>query len=145
MSEFVLETVKLIKNYEMDAGKVYALSGVNLQVRRGDFVAIMGPSGSGKTTLLNLIGCLDKPTSGNIILDGIDVTGMPEGSLYKIRREKIGFIFQSFNLIQNLSAVENVELPMECLKQPKKRRRKKARELLRLVELQKRESTGQLN
>lgn len=138
MGELVLETVKLRKTYETNAGKVYALSGVDLQARRGDFVAIMGPSGSGKTTLLNLIGCLDKPTSGKVILDGVDITDMPEGSLHEIRREKIGFVFQSFNLIQNLSALENVELPMESLGVLKKRRRKRARNLLHLVGLQKR-------
>jgi putative ABC transport system ATP-binding protein len=119
--------------------KVKALQRANLEVMPGEFIAITGPSGSGKTTLLSLVGCLDKPTEGKIILDGVDVTNIPEASLYKIRREKIGFIFQSFNLIENLSAIENVELPMEFSIKSGKQRSKKARELLDLVGLQERE------
>ena len=139
MNNPILDITGLSKIYKMSEHKIKALSKAYLQVMKGEFVVIMGPSGSGKTTLLTLVGCLDKPTSGKILLDGADVTNIPEVSLYRIRREKIGFIFQSFNLIGSLSAVENVELPMECLIRSGKQRREKARELLRLVELQERE------
>ena len=139
MNSPILDIRGLSKIYEMSEHKIKALSEVHVQVMKGDFIAVMGPSGSGKTTLLALVGCLDKPSRGKIILDGIDVTKISEASLYRIRREKIGFIFQSFNLIGSLSAVENVELPMECLIRSAKQRREKARELLRLVGLQERE------
>lgn len=139
MSEVVLKTEKLFKTYEMGKRKVPALYDLNLQVNRGEFVAIMGPSGSGKTTLLNVLGCLDKPTSGKMILDQVDVTDLPERQLYKIRRNKIGFIFQTFNLLPYLNAVENVELPMEYGKRSKSQRRQEARRLLDLVGLAGRE------
>jgi len=139
MSEAVLRTEKLFKTYEMGKRKIPALYDLNLQVNRGEFVAIMGPSGSGKTTLLNVLGCLDKPTSGKVILDDVDAANLPERELYKIRRDKIGFVFQTFNLLPYLNAAENVELPMENTKKTKSERRKKARELLRLVGLEGRE------
>ena len=139
MSEVVLRTEKLFKTYEMGKRKVPALYDLNLQVNRGEFVAIMGPSGSGKTTLLNVLGCLDKPTSGKVILDDVDAANLPERELYKIRRDKIGFVFQTFNLLPYLNAAENVELPMENTKKTKSERRKKAQELLRLVGLEGRE------
>jgi putative ABC transport system ATP-binding protein len=139
MSEAVLRTEKLFKTYEMGKRKIPALYDLNLQVNRGEFVAIMGPSGSGKTTLLNVLGCLDKPTSGKVILDDVDAANLPERELYKIRRDKIGFVFQTFNLLPYLNAAENVELPMENTKKTKSERRKKARELLKLVGLEGRE------
>jgi putative ABC transport system ATP-binding protein len=139
MSEAVLRTEKLFKTYEMGKRKIPALYDLNLQVNRGEFVAIMGPSGSGKTTLLNVLGCLDKPTSGKVVLDDVDAANLPERELYKIRRDKIGFVFQTFNLLPYLNAAENVELPMENTKKTKSERRKKARELLRLVGLEGRE------
>lgn len=139
MSEFILKTEKLTKVYAMGKRKIPALSGVDLQVNKGEFVAIMGPSGSGKTTLLNVLGCLDTPTGGTMILNGIDVTKLPEKKLYRIRRDEIGFIFQTFNLLPYLNAVENVELPMECTKKSKGERRKSARELLEKVGLSGRE------
>lgn len=135
MNEVILKTVNLTKVYERGGKKIHALSDVNLQINRGDYVAIMGPSGSGKTTLLNILGCLDKPTSGSMIIDGTDVTKLDEKELSEIRRNKIGFVFQAFNLIPILSAIENVELPMECAKIPKDKRRKRARQLLNLVGL----------
>jgi putative ABC transport system ATP-binding protein len=123
----------------MGKREVKALSDVNLEVKKGEFIAIMGPSGSGKTTLLNVLGCLDKPTSGKVILDEVDVEKLPEKELYKIRRDKIGFIFQTFNLLPYLNAIENVELPMECTKKSGSERKKRARELLGLVGLAGRE------
>lgn len=135
MSEAVLKTEKLFKTYEMGKRKVPALYDLNIQVNKGEFVAIMGPSGSGKTTLLNVLGCLDKPTSGKMILDQIDVTDLPERQLYKIRRNKIGFVFQTFNLLPYLNAAENVELPMEYGKRSRSERRKEAGRLLDLVGL----------
>ncbi len=137
----IVKTKGLSKTFEIGGSKVHSLSGVSLEVKKGEFVTIMGPSGSGKTTLLTLIGCLDKPTKGKIHLGrkGIDVTNMPDSSLYKIRRNNLGFIFQSFNLIPSLSAIENVELPMEGVVKSGKERKDRARELLRLVEIPDRE------
>jgi putative ABC transport system ATP-binding protein len=139
MSEAVLKLENLSKSYTLGKRAVQALSAVNLQVNRGDFVAVMGPSGSGKTTLLNLLGCLDKPSGGRIMLEGVDVANLPENELYKIRRKKIGFIFQTFNLLPYLNARENVELPMEGDGTSKNERSKKARELLQMVNLSGRE------
>jgi putative ABC transport system ATP-binding protein len=135
MSEVILKTEGLSKTYTMNKRKIPALSNVNLQVNKGEFVAIMGPSGSGKTTLLNVLGCLDKPTSGKIVLDKVDVGKLPDKQLCNIRRDKIGFIFQTFNLLPYMNAAENVELPMECTKKSKTERREKARKLLELVGL----------
>jgi ABC-type lipoprotein export system ATPase subunit len=139
MSELVLETEKLNKIYKLGGRIVRALSDINLRVERGDFVSIMGPSGSGKTTLLNVLGCLDRPTSGKVILDGVNVATLPEKELYKIRRYKVGFVFQTFNLLPYLSALENVELPMEGTGKSKREMRERARELLKLVGLAERE------
>jgi putative ABC transport system ATP-binding protein len=139
MSEAVLKLENLSKTYSLGKRNVQALSNLNLQVNKGEFVAIMGPSGSGKTTLLNVLGCLDKPTGGRVLLDDVDVTKLPEKELYKIRRGKIGFIFQTFNLLPYLNAQENVELPMEGTKIPKNERRQRASEFLRMVGLSGRE------
>jgi putative ABC transport system ATP-binding protein len=136
MSEYVVEAKDVTKVYEAGEIKVTALSDVNLQVERGEFISIMGPSGSGKTTLLSILGCLDKPTSGQVIIDGLDVATMREAELPKIRAEKIGFVFQTFNLIPTLSALENVELPMERGKILKSERRSRALELLKSVGLE---------
>jgi len=136
MSSYVLEAENLVKFYEMGGNRIGALSGVTLRVERSELVSVMGPSGCGKTTLLNMLGCLDKPTSGKVILDGVDVTDMRESDLPKVRAEKVGFIFQTFNLLPTLTAIENVELPMECGKVPKDKRRKGALELLKLVGLE---------
>ncbi len=120
--------------------EVPALSNLNLTVNAGEFIAIMGPSGSGKTTLLNVIGCIDKPTNGQVLLDGIDVGRMPESQLYKIRRDKMGFVFQTFNLLPYLNARENVELPMEGRIKSKNERKQKASNLLQLVGISGREN-----
>jgi putative ABC transport system ATP-binding protein len=140
MSELVLKTERLDKVFELGKRKIRALSDVNLQVRKGDFISIMGPSGSGKTTLLNMLGCLDRPTLGKVILDDVDVTKVPEKNLYKIRKHKIGFVFQTFNLMPYLNAIENVELPMEVTKKSKDEKRKRASELLNTVGLSGRET-----
>jgi putative ABC transport system ATP-binding protein len=139
MSELVLKTEKMDKVYKLGGRQVRALSDVNLQVKKGDFISIMGPSGCGKTTLLNMLGCLDKPTYGKVILDGVDITKFPEKNLYKIRKYKVGFVFQTFNLLPYLNAIENVELAMEGTKKSKDEKRKRARELLKMVGLSERE------
>ncbi len=139
MSDVVLETENLEKVYTLGRRKINALSDVSLRVNKGDFISIMGPSGSGKTTLLNMLGCLDKPTNGKVILDGVNVTKVSEKSLCKFRKYKIGFVFQTFNLMPYLSAIENVELPMEGTKKSKSERRKRAHELLEIVGLSARE------
>ena len=135
----VLETEKVDKVYKVGGRQVRALSDVNLRVNKGDFISIMGPSGSGKTTLLNVLGCLDKPTDGKVVLDAVDITKVPERGLYKIRKYKVGFVFQTFNLMPYLSAIENVELAMEGTKKSKDEKRKRARELLKMVGLSERE------
>ena len=127
MSEQILYIKNLSRTFKAGKHKVHALKNINLSINKGEFVAIMGPSGSGKTTLLNLLGCLDKPTTGNLILDGIDITKLNESDLSKIRRDKIGFIFQNANLMPILNALENVELPMECNGTPKDARLKRAK------------------
>lgn len=139
MSKPVLQIEKLSKSYSLGKRNVPALSNLSLTVNAGEFVAIMGPSGSGKTTLLNVIGCIDKPTSGQVLLDGIDVSKLPENQLYKIRRDKMGFVFQTFNLLPYLNARENVELPMEGRIKSKSERKKRASELLTMVGLSGRE------
>ena len=139
MSEAVLKLENLSRTYTLGKRNVQALHDVNLQVNRGEFVSIMGPSGSGKTTLLNVLGCLDKPTGGRVLLDDADITKLPEKELYKIRRSKIGFVFQTFNLLPYLNARENVELPMECVGKPKSERSSRAKELLQTVNLSGRE------
>jgi len=123
------------KVYDAGPNRVQALKGIDLSIARGTLVSIMGSSGCGKTTLLNIAGCLDTPTSGTVILDGIDLTKVPRGDLPRIRAEKIGFIFQTFNLMPMLTVLENVELPMERGTRPKKERRSTALQLLEQVGL----------
>lgn len=112
MNNTLIEITGLTKVYGEGDAEVHALAGVDVQVRRGEFVAIMGPSGSGKSTLMNIVGCLDRPTAGQYVLDGRDVSKMSKDELAEIRNEKLGFIFQSFNLLPRLSALSNVMLPM---------------------------------
>jgi len=135
----ILSMQKVEKVFTKKTGRpVKALSRVNLTVRQGDFVAVKGPSGSGKTTLLNVLGLLDKPSTGKVVVDGIDVSRMNERELCDVRAGKIGFVFQSFNLLPILNAVENVELPMELFGSSAEVRRKRAKNLLKLVGLKKR-------
>ena len=112
MSEALIEVRDLMKVYGTGDATVYALNGVDLGVERGEFAAIMGPSGSGKSTLMNILGCLDRPTSGEYWLDGRDVSKLGKNELAEVRNQKLGFIFQSFNLLARLSSLENVMLPM---------------------------------
>jgi putative ABC transport system ATP-binding protein len=120
--------------------EVKALQGIDLKIKKGEFVAIMGSSGSGKSTLLNCISCLDIPTKGKIFIDGKDISKLGENRLAYIRREKIGFVFQTFNLIPSLTAMQNVELPMVFKGTDKTTRIKCAEQLLKEVGLEKRES-----
>jgi putative ABC transport system ATP-binding protein len=108
----VIETTQLVKTYVTGSTEVHALKGIDLAVEKGEFIAIMGTSGSGKSTLMNLLGCLDTPTSGSYLIDGVRVDGLDRNALAALRNEKIGFVFQGFNLLPRTSAVENVELPM---------------------------------
>ena len=119
-----------------EENRVVALKDVSLSIRKGDFVAVMGPSGSGKSTCMNIIGCLDVPTKGKIFLDKHDTSELSESDLAQIRGRKIGFIFQQFNLIPNLTARENIILPMIFQELEEEERQEKADELLKLVELQ---------
>ena len=138
MSEIALKTEKLYKEFKLGGRKIQALKDVNLKIEKGDFISIMGPSGSGKTTLLNMLGCLDKPTDGKVILDGVDITKVKESNLHKTRKHRIGFVFQTFNLMPWLSALENVELPMEGTGKSKQEIRTRANKLLDMVGLSER-------
>jgi len=134
MSVLVVEAVNLKKTYMLGKVPVEALRGVNLKVEKGDFLSILGPSGSGKSTLLNLIGALDKPTDGKLLIDGVDVSTLNDNQLTDIRR-KIGFVFQFFNLIPRFTALENVELALSIADVSKAEKTKRATELLQTVGL----------
>src|SRR6187455_942412 len=128
----------LAKDYKRGVETVHVLEKLDLDIREGDFLALMGPSGSGKSTLLNLIGGLDRPTSGTITLDGQRLDGLADDGLTAVRRDKLGFIFQFFNLLPSLSCVENVALPLHLRGWPRKKIQDRARELLDLVKLSQR-------
>ena len=138
MSKQTLVIENLSRTFKAGKHKVHALKNTNLTINKGDFVAIMGPSGSGKTTLLNILGCLDKSSTGKVIFDGVDISKLNENELSNIRRDKIGFIFQDANLMPILNAIENVGLPMECNGTSKEEMIKRAKYLLKLVSLQER-------
>jgi putative ABC transport system ATP-binding protein len=134
MSDCVIEANDLTKVYKMGEVEVHALRGVSLQIQKGEVVSIMGPSGSGKSTLMNIIGCLDRPTSGEYILDGEHVSTLNDDQLASIRNRKVGFVFQSFNLLSRTTALLNVELPMRYAGYGRNRK-EKAREALGAVGL----------
>ena len=135
----LIETSKLQKIYVLGDSEVRALDDISVNINPGEFVAVMGPSGSGKSTFMNVIGCLDEPTSGKYLLDGIDVSKMDRDELAQIRNEKIGFVFQGFNLLSRTSALENVEVPMLYNNTPPKERGDKARQALKALGLEGRE------
>jgi len=132
----IIRTIGLAREYTMGAETVRALRGVDLEVARNDYVAIMGPSGSGKSTMMNLIGCLDTPTAGQYWLNGVEVSQMSEDELARVRNREIGFVFQTFNLLPRATAQHNVELPLVYSGVPSRERKERAAEALRSVGLQ---------
>jgi putative ABC transport system ATP-binding protein len=133
--QWIITTIDLWKIYKSGKIEYPALRGINMKIRKGEFIAIVGPSGSGKSTLLNLLGALDRPTKGKVIIDGIDISKLKSNELAELRNKKLGFIFQTFNLIPYMSALDNVEVPMIASGIPPKERKERARKLLELVGL----------
>jgi putative ABC transport system ATP-binding protein len=131
----IITLSKLVKTYYIEKVMIPALKGISLQIEKNEYVAIMGPSGSGKSTLMNLIGCLDTPTSGEYILNGQDVSRLDDNNLAEIRNKEIGFVFQTFNLMPRMSALENVALPMIYNGKSRTYREDRAKELLKAVGL----------
>ena len=136
----VIRVERFSKNYYLGRTAVPALRGVNLDVQQGEFVALMGPSGSGKSTFMNLLGCLDRPTGGSYLLDGVPVSKMNSNQLADIRNQKIGFVFQSFNLLSWMTALDNVELPLVYSGVARAERRQRAQHALSMVGLKSRAS-----
>lgn len=134
----LIEVRDMYKIYNPGENEVRALDGISLQIDKGEFVAIIGHSGSGKSTLMNMLGCLDIPSYGSYFLDGRDVSTLSDNQLSDIRNQKIGFIFQGFNLIQNLDALGNVELPLIYRKLPREKRKSLSKDALRMVGLENR-------
>ncbi|MEM2759911.1 MAG: ABC transporter ATP-binding protein [Nitrososphaerales archaeon] len=134
--DIVLQTENLTKVFNSSAVKVVALRNVSITIRRGEFVTIVGPSGSGKSTLLNLLGALDRPTRGKVFIDGIDIFELNDSDVARIRNRKIGFVFQSYNLISRTTVLRNVEIPAIIAGMPKERRISRARKILRLLEIE---------
>ena len=134
----MIRVEQITRVYQKGAQEVHALRGVTLRIESGEFVSIMGPSGSGKSTLMHILGCLDKPTDGTYLLDGKEVSTLDDRALSRIRCEKIGFVFQSFNLLAQENVLHNVELPMLYYGVPKKERLKRALEIVRSVGLEER-------
>jgi putative ABC transport system ATP-binding protein len=135
-NQSVIEMQNVTKIYKMDSVSVVGVENINLKIKKGEFVCVMGPSGSGKSTMLHLMGCLDKPTYGKVLIDGVDASKMSEEELANLRKDKIGFVFQFFNLYPTLTALENVELPMRIAEKDKEFRKKRAIELLKMVEME---------
>jgi putative ABC transport system ATP-binding protein len=135
MSDIIIRVAGLQRSYEMGSETVHALRGVDLEIRRNEYVAIMGPSGSGKSTLMNLIGCLDTPTAGEYWLSGQEVSRMSDDALARVRNKEIGFVFQTFNLLPRATALQNVELPLVYAGVPAAERRRKASAALERVGL----------
>ena len=134
----MLKLKNIHKSYQQGSQEFPILKGIDLHVKEGDFLAMMGPSGSGKSTLMNIIGCLDKASAGSYHIEGTDVSDLSDNQLSDLRNQKIGFVFQNFNLMPKLTACQNVELPLTYMKVPKKERRERALEMLRLVGLEER-------
>ena len=134
----MLKLKEIHKSYQQGSQEFPILKGIDLHVKEGDFLAIMGPSGSCKSTLMNIIGCLDKANAGSYHIEGTDVSNLSDNQLSDLRNQKIGFVFQNFNLMPKLTACQNVELPLTYMKIPKKERRERAMEMLRLVGLEER-------
>src|SRR5476649_1530368 len=134
----VIRTYDLWKTYVMGDQEIHAVSGVDIEIRRGEYVAIMGPSGSGKSTLMNLIGCLDSPTKGQYYLNGNLVSQMTDDQLARIRNKEIGFVFQTFNLLARASALHNVELPLIYSGMGSEQRLERARAAMKAVDLEQR-------
>ena len=141
----IMELSGIEKVYGSGVNQVAILKGIDLSIERGEFVALMGPSGSGKSTLLNIIGCLDRPTKGRLLLFSRDVSQVAEDELAAIRRDKLGFVFQSFNLIGRISVLKNVEMPMTLAGVPGETRRERAIELLRRLGLEHRTNFSPLD
>lgn len=135
----LIETHKLVKTYDVGDDGVHALDDVSIQINKGEFVAIMGPSGSGKSTFMNIIGCLDQPTAGEYLLDGLKIGGLSRDELAEIRNQKIGFVFQGFNLLSRTTALENVELPLLYNHVPTGERKKQSLKALKMLGLEGRE------
>ncbi len=140
-SSLLITTEGVTKIYDLGEFKIHALRGIDLSIDRGEFVAIMGPSGSGKSTLMHILGCLDRPTKGTYLLEGKDVSSLDRNSLAAVRNEKIGFVFQVFNLLPRTTALENVELPLLYDGTPTKERVRKAKKALAQVGLEGREGS----
>lgn len=136
----LIEAKEITKIYRLGDIELKALCGVSISIEKGEFVSVMGPSGSGKSTFMNILGCLDRPTLGSYHLDGINVSGFSRDELAQIRNNKIGFVFQGFNLLRRTTALENVELPMIYSGIPQKERRERARDALHKVGLSGREN-----
>ncbi|UCE10762.1 MAG: ABC transporter ATP-binding protein, partial [Candidatus Thorarchaeota archaeon] len=132
---YTLQTVNVTKKYLLGPIDISAINGIDMRVRKGEFVAIMGPSGSGKSTLLNLIGALDRPTSGRVLIDGIDISTLDESGLARLRNEKIGFVFQAYNLVTRSSVLRNMELPALVRGYSREERLTKVKDLLGIVGL----------
>jgi putative ABC transport system ATP-binding protein len=132
----VIDVIDVRKSYQIGGMEIPILNGIDLTVRSGEFLAIMGPSGSGKSTLMNMIGCLDRPTGGHVILNGKDINKISDNELAHLRGQEIGFIFQTFNLIPRMTAIQNVELPTFANKKDSTNYHERAKELLKLVGLE---------
>jgi len=135
MSEYIVETRNLTKTYMSGGRPLKVLKGVDLKIDHGEFMAIMGPSGSGKSTLLNMIGALDRPTSGDVLINGVNINTLNDNQVADLRNREVGFIFQFFNLIPRMDAQGNIELPMAIAGKSRNDRHKRAKELLELVGL----------
>jgi putative ABC transport system ATP-binding protein len=135
---YAVETENLVKEYSQGKNMLRVLDKINIKIETGEFMAIMGPSGSGKSTLLNMLGALDRPTSGKVVINGTDIAGLNDDQLATLRNKELGFIFQQFNLITRMTALANVEVPLSISGMPRSKRIERAKELLKLVGLESR-------